>query len=307
MTTTATATSNVVQLLEALRPSAKKMRIPATLLSQLPETVTKKLCDSAELFEPCIDPEAPEPTKEDVSYMYFHNLVLFVIQCLKALPATSTPRDSCRLLLPYKGPRDFKPLDSTETFKLDQALFIRQWEYDIGDGISESCITDMLAVMEAKQAESDLVVNRASGMASAGSGGRLSRKASSTDTLASYSSVGLCKRPILEEAQEQLVRYNCQLYEHQHNRMFTWGLTVCESLLQVYLFGPDCILSSGSLNMRAPVGRKFIEWLANMCLGEDVRRGFMSSMRLVDDTANGCGEYWEILVPAADNDGTAKS
>ncbi|KAJ2745099.1 hypothetical protein GGI20_002432 [Coemansia sp. BCRC 34301] len=209
--------------------------------------------------------EAPSLSKgkiiriPETYHVYFHNLVLLVIQCLKALPATSTPRDNCRLLLPYKGPRDFKPLDSTETFKLDQALFIRQWEDDIGDGVSEFCITDMLAVMEAKQAESDLVVNRASGMAS-------------------------------------------------HNRMFAWGLTVRESLLQVHLFGLDCILSSGNLNIRAPVGyKKFIKWLVSMCLGEDVRRGFMSSMRLVDDTVNGRDKCCEISVPAADNDGTAKS
>ncbi|KAJ2552045.1 hypothetical protein GGH95_005832, partial [Coemansia sp. RSA 1836] len=177
----------------------------------------------------------------------------------------------------------------------------------------------MLAAVEAKKSESKSAIAKASGGTNSKSGGSSSRRGNtrsgggsnrrgnSANNQADLASSGAHNRPGLGKAQEQLVRYNRQLYEHQHNRIFTWGLSVCGTLLQVHHFGPDCILSSGDLDMRMPGDRsKFIEWLVNLCLGEDVRRGFLPSMQLVDSTAHGLGKRWEISIPSVDSAGATE-
>ncbi|KAJ2817330.1 hypothetical protein GGI24_005432, partial [Coemansia furcata] len=88
-------------------------------------------------------------------------LVLFVMECLKALPLASSPLDHYQLLSPYKGPGDFTPKDSLENFKLDQALFIRKWSDEIGDGVDKPRYADMLAVVEIKVDDSPKPSTRA--------------------------------------------------------------------------------------------------------------------------------------------------
>ncbi|KAJ2746828.1 hypothetical protein GGI20_001059 [Coemansia sp. BCRC 34301] len=80
----------------------------------------------------------------------------------------------------------------------------------------------------------------------------------------------------------QLVLYNRQIYEHQHNHTFTWGLTACGPLVRVYHFGPDIILDSDDLDVRTPAGRKdFVQWLVLLSLAEDFCRGFNPCMAYV--------------------------
>ncbi|KAJ2811398.1 hypothetical protein H4S07_002092 [Coemansia furcata] len=123
--------------------------------------------------------------------------------------------------------------------------------------------------------------------------------------MTSLSASGVRVKSNIGVVHERLICYIRQIYEHQHNRLFAWGVSSCGSLVRVYLFGPDCALSTNDLDMKTSTGRKqFIGWLVNMCLGEDVRRGFIPSMRYVDDTAaDGNDGYWELSVPTLDSNG----
>ncbi|KAJ2811883.1 hypothetical protein H4S07_001774, partial [Coemansia furcata] len=122
--------------------------------------------------------------------------------------------------------------------------------------------------------------------------------------MTSLSASGVRLKSNIGVAHGQLIRYIRQIYEHQHNRLFAWGVSSCGSLVRVYLFGPDCALSTNDLDMKTPTGRKqFIGWLVNMCLGEGVRRGFILSMQYVDATAAEKDGYWELSVPTLDRNG----
>ncbi|KAJ1649201.1 hypothetical protein GGF38_006193, partial [Coemansia sp. RSA 25] len=237
-----TAKNRVLQLLEALRPQSEQgIHSLTPLLRQLPADVLNKLRNLAKGLGPWINSDASVLTREDVAYRCFKDLVLFVMRCLKALPAANAPRNHYRLLLPYTGPNDFKPRDSNEPFFLDQALFIRRWDDQRGDeidkGVSEPYYVDMLAAVEAKKSESKSAIAKASGGTNSKSGGSSSRRGNtrsgggsnrrgnSANNQADLASSGAHNRPGLGKAQEQLVRYNRQLYEHQHNRIFTWGLS----------------------------------------------------------------------------------
>ncbi|KAJ2325355.1 hypothetical protein GGI00_005062, partial [Coemansia sp. RSA 2681] len=88
------------------------------------------------------------------------------------------------------------------------------------------------------------------------------------------------------------------------NRAIFWGLTICGSLVRVYNSGPDFVLSSADLDVRSSDGRKqFVEWLVNMSLGEDDRRGFDTAVQLVDDGVG--GKCWKFYVPMVDSDGNS--
>ncbi|KAJ2505060.1 hypothetical protein IWW47_002225 [Coemansia sp. RSA 2052] len=136
------------------------------------------------------------------------------MRCLKALPAANPPRNYYRPLLPYTGPGDFKPRDSNEPFLLDQALFVRWWDdqrgNEIDEGVSEPYYLDMLATLEAKKSESKSAIEKASGRTNSKSGGSSSRKGSITNRWTGLASSGV---------------YNRQPYKHQHDCIFTWGLS----------------------------------------------------------------------------------
>ncbi|KAJ2478714.1 hypothetical protein EV174_004228, partial [Coemansia sp. RSA 2320] len=233
-----------------------------------------------------LDREKAKNKPDKPLYAQFRDLVLFAMECLQALVPEPSTADHYRLLLPCSKSGDFKPLDSPDDCRVDQALFLREWGSKIGDGVNEPRYADMLAVVEAKVAGS---VRSASRTASA-------------SNMANQSSASEHCLPKLAMAQEQTVRYSRNIYEIQHSRMFLWGLALCGPCIRIYLFGPDCVLSSEDLDVTLPSGRKqFVEWLVNMCLCEDHRRGFIPSMAF--KTPDGDKPYWEISAPAIDNNG----
>ncbi|KAI8318785.1 hypothetical protein GQ54DRAFT_299889 [Martensiomyces pterosporus] len=175
-------------------------------------------------------------------YSAFRDLVLFVMHCLKGI--VLDPPESCCLLLPYSEGSNFKPVDSNEPDKLDQVLVVRAWDSSVA-GVAQAKYADTFAVVEAKRVE------------------KVSFNTSSR-----------------AKARQQLVRYNRQIYEHQHNRMFTWGLTVCDSLVRACIFGPDRVLSSEDIDVATPDGRGvLVRLLVNLCLCEESRRGYIHTIR----------------------------
>ncbi|KAI8318112.1 hypothetical protein GQ54DRAFT_314796, partial [Martensiomyces pterosporus] len=134
-------------------------------------------------------------------YSAFRDLVLFVMRCLKGI--VLEPPEGCCLLLPYSEGSDFKPVDSNESDKLDQVLIVGAWDSSVA-GVAQPKYADTFAVVEVKRVEKVSFDGSSRAIRDGGA--------------------------VLLNARQQLVRYNRQIYEHQHNRMFTWGLTVCDTL-----------------------------------------------------------------------------
>ncbi|KAJ2901421.1 hypothetical protein GGI21_004695, partial [Coemansia aciculifera] len=104
--------------------------------------------------------------------------------------------------------------------------------------------------------------------------------------------------PKLRDAQGQLLCYSRHIYESQPNRAIFWGVTICGSLVRIYNSGPDFVLSSTDFDVRSVDGRKqFVEWIVNMGLCEDDRRGFSTAVQFVDNDVKH-GKYWKFDVPA---------
>ncbi|KAI8318644.1 hypothetical protein GQ54DRAFT_300074 [Martensiomyces pterosporus] len=201
----------------------------------------------------------PRVPAEKQMYSAFRDLVLFVMRCLKGI--VLEPPEGCCLLLPYSEGSDFKPVDSNESDKLDQVLV----DSSVA-GVAQPKYADTFAVVEVKRVE----------------------KVSFDGSSRAVRDVGA----VLQKARQQLVRYNRQVYEHQHNRMFTWGLTVCDSLVRACLFGPDRVLSSEDIDVATPDGcRVFVGLLVNLCLCEESRRGYIPIIRQHEDKD---GRYWTI-------------
>ncbi|KAJ2417273.1 hypothetical protein GGI10_000333 [Coemansia sp. RSA 2530] len=293
---------SISQLLQALLSGPEQgAAAPGQPLLQISDDVLHRLRSLAQGLRPWVDCKAAAVRQEKDLYPYFRKLVLFVMECLKALLLSTTIRDHYRLILPYSGVGDFKPKDSLENFKLDQALSIRPWCDVIGDGVDEPCYIDMLAVVEMKVGDTPKTSSRTN---SSRTSSRTSSRADGGTFPARLSASGVPPKSNIGAAHGQLVRYTRQIYEHQHSRFYSWGVTSCGSLVRVYLFGPDCAMSTADLDMRTSAGRKdFVSWLANMCLCEDRVRGFIPSMKHVDGTTGGKGAYWELHVPMLDSHG----
>ncbi|KAI8319700.1 hypothetical protein GQ54DRAFT_299161, partial [Martensiomyces pterosporus] len=74
--------------------------------------------------------------------------------------------------------------------------------------------------------------------------------------------------------------------------MFTWGLTVCNSLVRACLFGPDRVLSSEDIDVATPDGRRvLVRLLVNLCLCEESRRGCIPTIQHHEGAD---GRYWTI-------------
>ncbi|KAI8318463.1 hypothetical protein GQ54DRAFT_300318 [Martensiomyces pterosporus] len=196
-------------------------------------------------------------------YSAFRDLVLFAMRRLKGI--VLEPPEDCCLLLPYSEGSDFKPVDSNESDKLDQVLVVCGWGSSVA-GVAQAKYADTFAVVEVKRVEK---VSFDGGSRAVRDGGA-----------------------VLQKARQQLVRYNRQIYEHQHNRMFTCGLTVCDSLVRACLFGPDRVLSSEDIDVATPDGRRvFVRLLVNLCLCEESRRGYIPT---IPQHENADGRYWTI-------------
>ncbi|KAI8318688.1 hypothetical protein GQ54DRAFT_299965, partial [Martensiomyces pterosporus] len=134
----------------------------------------------------------PKMPVEKQLYSAFRDLVLFVMRCLKGI-VLDPPEGGC-LLLPYSEGSDFKPVDSNESDKLDQMLVVRAWDSSVA-GVAQAKYADTFAVVEVKRVEKVSFDGSSRAVRDGGA--------------------------VLQKARQQLVRYSRQVYEHQHNRMFT--------------------------------------------------------------------------------------
>ncbi|KAI8318629.1 hypothetical protein GQ54DRAFT_300135, partial [Martensiomyces pterosporus] len=205
----------------------------------------------------------PRMPVEKQMYSAFRDLVLFVMHCLKDI--VPEPLEGCCLLLHYSEGSNFKPVDSNESDKLDQVLVVRAWDSSVA-GVAQPKHADTFAAVEAKRVEKVSFDGSSRAVRDGGA--------------------------VLQKARQQLVRYNRLVYEHQHNRMFTWGLTVCDSFVRACLFGPDRVLSSEDIDVATPDGRRvFVGLLVNLCLCEESRRGYIPTIQQHEDAY---GRYWTI-------------
>ncbi|KAJ2747769.1 hypothetical protein GGI20_000239 [Coemansia sp. BCRC 34301] len=244
------AADSVALILEGLLSSEIR-----NTLNKSSADICERLQSMASGFEKWVSPNERKAMSEDDIYPKFSQFVLFVMACLKALDPRLPPDNQSRLLLPARK-SNFIPGGSTEGYKLDLVLVLHPWDTDIdtivtipaNTNIVKPQYADIFAVVEAEVGYNPATVK---------------------NTVS----------PTLRQAQTQLVLYNRQIYEHQHNRTFTWGLTVCGSLIRVYHFGPDII---PDLDVRTPVGRKdFVQWLVLLSLAEDFCRGLDPCMAYV--------------------------
>ncbi|KAJ1891627.1 hypothetical protein LPJ81_005709, partial [Coemansia sp. IMI 209127] len=60
----------------------------------------------------------------------------------------------------------------------------------------------------------------------------------------------------LDNAYAQLCRYSQELYMAQHDRRFIWGMVICGSIAQACVFGPNCAVSSPTMDFASIPGRK---------------------------------------------------
>ncbi|KAI8318499.1 hypothetical protein GQ54DRAFT_300272, partial [Martensiomyces pterosporus] len=200
---------------------------------------------------------------EKQMYSAFRNLVLVVMRCLGNI--VLEPPEDCCLVLPYSEGSDFKPVDSNESDKLDLVLVVGAWDSSVA-GVAQPKYADTFAVVEVKRVEKVSFDGSSRAVRDGGA--------------------------VLQKARQQVVRYNRQVYEHQHNRMFTCGLTVCGSLVRACLFGPDRILSSEDIDVAIPgCDRVLVRLLVNLCLCEESRRGYIPTIQQHEDAY---GRYWTI-------------
>ncbi|KAJ1941018.1 hypothetical protein GGF37_003734 [Kickxella alabastrina] len=78
-------------------------------------------------------------------------------------------------------------------------------------------------------------------------------------------------------AEVKLIKCCCKIQCTQPNCSFQWGLTICDSLFQVYLFGSN--FSIASENMDIQVIRLFVNWAYT----EDYRLGYDSTIKRLHD------------------------
>ncbi|KAJ2910281.1 hypothetical protein GGI21_001033, partial [Coemansia aciculifera] len=99
-----------------------------------------------------------------------------------------------------------------------------------------------------------------------------------------------------EEAVLCLTKETKAFYFTQHNRRFTWGLTVCRRNMCSYVFGGDSAWSSRDMDVASASGRQaFISLLVNWSLCSVDRLGFDPSIRYAFDNDSG-RPYFEIDV-----------
>ncbi|KAJ2841815.1 hypothetical protein J3B02_005769, partial [Coemansia erecta] len=83
------------------------------------------------------------------------------------------------------------------------------------------------------------------------------------------------------DAFEQLFIYNRNLYANQLNRRFTWGFTVCNSLVHACILGHDNIFASEAMDVSNVDGRRqFVKLLVNMSFCELDLLGYDPTIRI---------------------------
>ncbi|KAJ1901174.1 hypothetical protein LPJ66_000956 [Kickxella alabastrina] len=86
------------------------------------------------------------------------------------------------------------------------------------------------------------------------------------------------------EAEVKLIKRCRKIQCMQPNRGFQWGLTICDSLVQVYLFGSNFFIASENMDIRTEEGRnKVIRLFDNWSYTEDYRLGYDSTIKHLHD------------------------
>ncbi|KAJ2891144.1 hypothetical protein IWW38_003748 [Coemansia aciculifera] len=99
-----------------------------------------------------------------------------------------------------------------------------------------------------------------------------------------------------EEAVLCLTKETKAFYFMQHNRRFTWGLTVCRRNIRAYVFGNNGAWSSHDMDVASTSGcQEFISLLVNWSLCYVDRLGFDPSIRYAFDN-DSSRPYFEIDV-----------
>ncbi|KAJ2804797.1 hypothetical protein H4R20_002361 [Coemansia guatemalensis] len=102
----------------------------------------------------------------------------------------------------------------------------------------------------------------------------------------------------LESARAQLFRYTRNIYQRQHNRRLLWGMVICGTYVQVYIFTPSHASASPSMDITTSEGRRlFIQLLTNWSYCEEHRLGYDPTINYLDEL-----QCWEIQVPIEDSD-----
>ncbi|KAJ1763914.1 hypothetical protein LPJ74_006743, partial [Coemansia sp. RSA 1843] len=94
------------------------------------------------------------------------------------------------------------------------------------------------------------------------------------------------KREVGKEAEalKQLYIYNRNLYTKQTNQRFTWGFTICGSVVHACVFGNDDMFVSKPMDVMEPNGRKeLVALLVNMAYCEEDQLGYNPTIRLYED------------------------
>ncbi|KAJ2655465.1 hypothetical protein IWW48_005525 [Coemansia sp. RSA 1200] len=89
-----------------------------------------------------------------------------------------------------------------------------------------------------------------------------------------------------KDALAQLYTYNRNLYTNQVNRRFTWGFTICGTVVHACVFSNDNIFMSKSMDVNSTNGRScLVTMLVDMAYCEEDQLGYDPTIRL-DDHGN---------------------
>ncbi|KAJ2720559.1 hypothetical protein GGI07_004523 [Coemansia sp. Benny D115] len=93
-------------------------------------------------------------------------------------------------------------------------------------------------------------------------------------------------------AYEHLLLYTRNLYVYQYDRQFTWGFTVCSSILHMCIIVNDKVYSSDKIDFKEPEGRsELVTLLCNMSFCEVDQLGYDPSISF-----NKIADRWEIAI-----------
>ncbi|KAJ2378525.1 hypothetical protein IW150_000746 [Coemansia sp. RSA 2607] len=200
-------------------------------------------------------------TSENGMYNAIKCILRFVADTVTSYHSNSSdamPRKPRKIVACEK--HDFKPYDSDDSTRIDIGIYSKTLQMSDKNGKLD--YSDMFLIVEAKK--SDCSGNN--------DGVRV-------------------------ESLKQLCRYTRQIYGKQPWRRFAWGMTVCASKVNVYIFGHDCIFKLPILDLCAKDDRgKLVKLLASWAfcprsiLGYDSTIDYCSASQCVSFAVDGIDE-----------------
>ncbi|KAJ2706039.1 hypothetical protein FB645_001902 [Coemansia sp. IMI 203386] len=95
-----------------------------------------------------------------------------------------------------------------------------------------------------------------------------------------------------DDAYAQLIEYSRNIYPHQHNRRFVWGLTVCKNALRICILQNDALIASPPIDLKSTEGRlALVKWCTNVSFCDEDQLGYDSTIYF-----NDAKRRWEIKV-----------